>query len=248
MPKRSAFTLIEVLVIIAIIAILLAILAPTMGRAGVLAEKTICASNMHQLALAWQQYASANRMYLVSSWTGDWCGCNDPPCDPKAPCWVKSGNSLAAISQGAMWLYTRNYDIYRCPTPVYNYYNSYALNGTLHGEGGMTARGYVKRFTQIRDTSTTMAYIEEDDYRGYNMNSWMIGGGEGQWIDYVAGNHDAGDNLSFCDGHVEYWVWEDPDTLTYPYPPSNPDGSKSHSQRDAGSVDVARIQKVFWPR
>ena len=64
MTKRSGFTLVEVLVVVAVIAILLAILAPTMGRVGVLAERTTCGSNMHHLAVAWAQYASANSMYL----------------------------------------------------------------------------------------------------------------------------------------------------------------------------------------
>lgn len=50
--RRQAFTLIEVLVVIAIVAILAAILTPVLIRAKHESKKTTCISNMHQLALA----------------------------------------------------------------------------------------------------------------------------------------------------------------------------------------------------
>jgi prepilin-type N-terminal cleavage/methylation domain-containing protein/prepilin-type processing-associated H-X9-DG protein len=56
--RRSAFTLIELLVVIAIIAILAAILFPVFAQAKMAAKKTASLSNMKQLELSAQMYAT----------------------------------------------------------------------------------------------------------------------------------------------------------------------------------------------
>jgi prepilin-type N-terminal cleavage/methylation domain-containing protein/prepilin-type processing-associated H-X9-DG protein len=53
---RRAFTLIEILIVIAIIALLAAILFPVFSRARESARRASCASNLKQIALAAQQY------------------------------------------------------------------------------------------------------------------------------------------------------------------------------------------------
>ncbi|MBI3722178.1 MAG: DUF1559 domain-containing protein, partial [Fimbriimonas ginsengisoli] len=53
-----AFTLIELLVVIAIIAILAAILFPVFASAREAARKTQSLSNLRQIGMAWQMYAS----------------------------------------------------------------------------------------------------------------------------------------------------------------------------------------------
>lgn len=60
-PARRAFTLVELLVVIGIIAILIAILLPTISSANKQAKTTACAASLRSLGQALTGYASENR-------------------------------------------------------------------------------------------------------------------------------------------------------------------------------------------
>jgi len=61
---RRAFTLVELLVVVAIIALLLAILLPALGKARALARSVACLSNVRSLNVAVNFYASDNADFL----------------------------------------------------------------------------------------------------------------------------------------------------------------------------------------
>ena len=62
--RRNAFTLVELLVVIGIIALLISILLPALGRARQAAQTTACLSNLRQIGLGLTLYAGVSRDYL----------------------------------------------------------------------------------------------------------------------------------------------------------------------------------------
>lgn len=58
--RRRGLTLIELLVCIAVIAVLLGILLPTLTRARSVANRALCASNLRQIGIGWALYIQDN--------------------------------------------------------------------------------------------------------------------------------------------------------------------------------------------
>src|SRR4051812_15731290 len=69
-PSRRAFTLVELLVVIGIIALLISILLPTLSRANDAAKRVKCMSQMRELTMAWTAYAMDFKGWLVDPNTG----------------------------------------------------------------------------------------------------------------------------------------------------------------------------------
>ena len=58
MRRGRAFTLVELLIVVAILALLLSLLAPTMKRAKVLAALAVCKGQMKQITVSLQMYVT----------------------------------------------------------------------------------------------------------------------------------------------------------------------------------------------
>jgi prepilin-type processing-associated H-X9-DG protein/prepilin-type N-terminal cleavage/methylation domain-containing protein len=69
-PKTWAFTLVELLIVIAIIAILVALLLPTLLRGKAQAQSTACKNHLRQIGVAVAMYVSDSRRY-PPAWHGD---------------------------------------------------------------------------------------------------------------------------------------------------------------------------------
>ena len=67
--KRNAFSLVELMVVVAILAVLLAVLLPAFSQVRRTAKSANCLSNLRQLYAAFHLYAEANRGILMGSAT-----------------------------------------------------------------------------------------------------------------------------------------------------------------------------------
>ena len=54
--KQNGFTLIEMLVVVAIIVVLIALLLPSLHKANLKAKQSVCLANISQLGMAWNSY------------------------------------------------------------------------------------------------------------------------------------------------------------------------------------------------
>jgi prepilin-type N-terminal cleavage/methylation domain-containing protein len=84
-PSRAAFTLVELLVVIGIIALLIGILLPTLAKAREQSNRTACLSNLQTLGRAMFLYAESNNGWL-------------PNCNPKSVFYSDAGATKALLS------------------------------------------------------------------------------------------------------------------------------------------------------
>lgn len=243
--RRSAFTLIELLLVVAIISLLISILLPTLKR--VTGKQTKCEANIRSLLVAYQAFTASTGKFPGSN-TG---GAGD---------WMADGNTVASLQNGALWPFVGSTDAYKCPDHIYPWYlNSYSINGMLDGEQRFTDRnsGATRetraspldlpktRVTADMKPDAQLVFMEEDDNRGWNINSFMLPRSPGAFIDLVPANHEGGDNIGFLDGHVEYWYWEDADLRIRPKHRPTP----TFGFNDPGNKDHPKLLEIFrsWP-
>jgi prepilin-type N-terminal cleavage/methylation domain-containing protein/prepilin-type processing-associated H-X9-DG protein len=237
---RRAFTLVEMLVVIAIIAIMVALLLPALSRAKEAAARAVCLSNLQQLTQCWKNYCYDNNGWMPYSMpdpstlqtpSANWPFA--PSQVPQVP-WIAGasiggGNNLDGLKKGSLWRYTGGRTgVYHCPADYTWHLVSYAINAVLNGE---TWWGPVQtKIDRVKNPETVFVFAEENDYRydrdivlGYNLGSLGTNmppipdlgvAGSTHWVDYPGPWHSGGMCISFVDGHADYWKWVVPQTLT----------------------------------
>lgn len=239
---RRGFTLIEVLVVVAIIALLTGVLLPSLSRAREVTRSTQCLSNLRQMAVAAFTYAGAHGRfppYLYGSPDGTVSYGWDFEVRKK---WV-SGQLKQVIKPGLLWQGKTIAQINQCPkyegsdnwgnaSPYtgYNYNSSYV--GWCEYPPGMspgwppvpTGRLRVVdnpvRPEQVR-RSAACAMFGDGEFVG-GANKFMrspFRGRDGSFSGRSAGTqgyrHLKKTNVAFADGHAESWSKQFSETYSF---------------------------------
>src|SRR6266853_5514545 len=126
---RSAFTLVELLIVIAIIAVLASLLLSALGQAKSRAQTTVCLNNLKQLQLAWLMYCDENEDQvpynsLATSWNiyrGNWVdGVMSYETEPvDGILWTHADSTNTALLVASRWSqlgpFVRSPAVFKCP-------------------------------------------------------------------------------------------------------------------------------------
>jgi prepilin-type N-terminal cleavage/methylation domain-containing protein/prepilin-type processing-associated H-X9-DG protein len=165
---------------------------------------------------------------------------------------------VGAIRVGALFPYCRTEKVYRCPTGIRGemrtYSTSYGMNGcfdatgTYNGTQGMRVGRtvlMVKKRTEISVPVPAFRLVFLDEGR-VTPDAYAIHYVKPSWWDPPFVRHGDGTNVSFADGHSDYWKYSGTETInlgkmanpTHNYAPTTPEGI----------ADVQRMQIATWGR
>lgn len=243
-PRRHAgFTLVELLVVIGIIALLISILIPALGKANQQAKATACLSNIKQLTQAWIMYANEYKGNLVFAETNaerNPDGSLNTSNLDKRDGWVIDAGTLTntpdAIRAGLLWKYCSQPEVYRCPASYdarnfRSYSISFVMNGSSDPPHGFFSfmpkingqpMPILKKMNQVKPDR--LVFIEEYDTQApptgtatSNQGSYLMFPPQGNllyvWGDPPAFFHKNATVMSFADGHAEIRRWSNPATI-----------------------------------
>jgi prepilin-type N-terminal cleavage/methylation domain-containing protein len=246
--KVSGFTLVELLVVIAVIALLMAILLPALNRAKEMGKRVVCLHNMTQLQIAWGLYCDNNNEKLPGSNVGfspecpcgaktcwiDWpCSSPDLSCNPTKQDWIDK-----SIKAGMLWKYVNEVKIYACPVAPKDEMVTYTIVDSMNGWCGWGPNASATRSqkvtirNQIKRPSERIVFLDETTP---GAGSWGIYYGAEQWADPPPIRHGYGASFSFVDGHADYLKYRDPRSKTVAF-----------GDVQTCNQDLYWLQKAVW--
>ncbi len=193
-PSCRGFTLVELLVVMALVALLAGLLLPGLSRAKTKAMNAACLSNLRQLGMATRVYADNNQERLPSAEI-----LPTQPIDPQNPL-PRICDLLAAYVGRTAGTNTNSATVFRCPADKADRFaaegSSYEWNAELNGH-------------RIDETRTDSAFLllRQGDLSGgvTNFVLTLPPGTTPLLLDYD-GFHPRpskpGKNVVFMDGHV----------------------------------------------
>lgn len=213
---RKGFTLVEILVVVAIIAILAAMLFPVFGRAREAARQTNCQNNLRQLGMAFAQYVQDVHRYPGSGQKQKWANggqwvtggeagtptnyLSPPEVDPDVPGLALSSAPFtyqapkeAYPEKGVLYPYVKSSAVYVCPSNADNGKKklSYSMNCALAFLGE----------TRVTDATATILLVDEAETLN---DGFFWAANVDASTDMLTQKHNGGGNLLFADGHVKH--------------------------------------------
>jgi prepilin-type N-terminal cleavage/methylation domain-containing protein/prepilin-type processing-associated H-X9-DG protein len=235
MRTKKAFTLIELLVVIAIIALLLSILMPSLRKIKETAKNLICSTRLRQIVLAWRMYSSDNDGKLCGPGTRYTTSPGFTNADNRIEDWAwapwEVGGDVAVsypyaagrptqeereegIKNGALWPYLESLKVFHCLSEngEGDHYRSYSMVdcvGALDEAMWWTPNEYIryKKQNEVIIPSERIVFLEENDWRGFNMGSFVIDAIVIRWQDPLTVWHSGSSSFGFADGHTEFRNW-----------------------------------------
>jgi len=212
--KRHAFTLIELLVVIGIVALLIALLIPAVTGANGQAKSLQCLSNLHQLALAAEQYEQANRGYYPIAYYSVYIAPLSINFNWDFTTTTNTVTHQVTVTPGLLWPGVTAAPVQQCPsydgssnTPS-DPYTGYNYNTSYIGGGP----GYAMfKAARIGHPSGCALFGDGQYYNGADkfMRSPQPGpadvffGFKSQSAGTQGYRHRGKTNVAFCDGHCE---------------------------------------------
>ncbi len=242
MKKNKGFTLVELLVVIAVIALLMAILLPALSKARTQAKRIMCLSGLKQLLTAWMAYADNHDGKLVNGGQAPplnavepfWCTGFSTPSDPGFD-WCKVGTGpgcngtvldydqrIEKMKKGALFKYCNNIKSYRCQEAAKDVHRTYIMptpmNAAWSGMGSTyPGERVAKRLGQIKKSAERVVFFEEKDITADAFQfPFYTNVTQIRWgPDYPNIMHGDGANFGFADGHAELHIWQCRQTIDW---------------------------------